>query len=411
MDIDAPLVTFGATVISLRHALLGSGVLVLLVGLVLVIWRSTAGRARADRDAARAAALETALAEMRRVQAEMSGRMQTMAEIFGDRQSDMGRVLGERLDGLSHRLGRSMADTTRNTSDSLRHLHERIAVIDRAQETITNLSGQVHDLRQILSDKQKRGIFGQGRMEAIIQDGLPAGSYVFQPVLSNGCRPDCVIAMPNGAPGLVVDAKFPLEAFRKGQIAETEEEADKAQRQFKRDIAKHVLDIRDKYLVPGETQDTAFMFVPSESLFAELHEVHTDLVQKAHRVRVVIVSPALLMLAVQVMQALLKDVRMREEAHVIRTEVGKLLEDVERLGERVANLRKHFDQAGRDVDQIVVSSEKIARRGGRIEGLEFDPPSAESGIDAPSAQPSSGLDPAPGIVPFESRTMGKGEGS
>lgn len=385
MLMDAIFFSIGTYDVTVQQAVIGGFALAILA-LVLSRFRRSTDNKEAERQAdQRARALETALSEVVRTQAEMSGRMQTMAEIFGERQSDMGRALGERLDGLGHRLGQSVADTTKHTTDNLRQLHERIGVIDRAQKTISDLSGQVHDLSRILSDKQSRGAFGQGRMEAIIQDGLPIGTYDFQPTLSNNTRPDCVIAMPNGAPGLVIDAKFPLEAFKKVTESLSEEETRQANQQFKRDIAKHVLDIRERYLLPGETQDTAFMFVPSESIFAELHEFHEDLVQKAHRARVVIVSPALLMLSVQVVQALLKDVRMREEAHVIQAEVGHLMDDINRLSDRVINLQKHFAQASRDVEQILVSSEKIARRGSRIENMDFEDTAASPG--APVAEP------------------------
>lgn len=423
---DTILFTFGTTIVTVQQAVLAGFALAILV----LFWfvgrvRRAAAAAQIERQSdQRARALETALSDVVRTQAEMSGRMQTMAEIFGERQSDMGRALGERLDGLGHRLGQSVADTTKHTTDNLRQLHERIGVIDRAQKTISDLSGQVHDLSRILSDKQSRGAFGQGRMEAIIQDGLPLGAYEFQATLSNNTRPDCVVAMPNGAPGLVIDAKFPLEAYKKVRDAASEEDAKQAGQQFKRDIAKHVLDIRERYLLPGETQDTAFMFVPSESIFAELHEFHDDLVQKAHRARVVIVSPALLMLSVQVVQALLKDVRMREEAHVIQAEVGHLMEDLNRLSERVINLQKHFAQAGRDVEQILVSSEKIARRGARIENMDFDDvqtasqgSGADGGVEGgadPEAlngyrarRPTSGLDQSPGFVSLTSETEGR----
>ena len=399
---DTLLLTVGTTEVTLQQAVI-SGFAVAILALFLLVGRGrrsavrAAARARTERYAedqatSRARALEIALSEVAKTQSEMSGRMQTMAEIFGDRQADMGRALGERLDGLGHRLGQSVAETTKHTTDNLRQLHERIAVIDRAQETISDLSGQVHDLSRILSDKQSRGAFGQGRMEAIIQDGLPIGAYSFQPTLSNNTRPDCMIAMPNGAPGLVIDAKFPLEAFKKVTDSLGEEETRQANQQFKRDIAKHVLDIRERYLLPGETQDTAFMFVPSESIFAELHEFHEDLVQKAHRARVVIVSPALLMLSVQVVQSLLKDARMREEAHVIQSEVGLLMEDINRLSDRVINLQKHFAQANRDVEQILVSSEKISRRGYRIENMEFDETQTQQrDKNSPPCAPEHGL--------------------
>ena len=397
---DATLITLGTWPVTIGSALLAVAGLAAFLLLTLVV----RGAGFRRRQTLHAEALEKSLADVIRAQSEMNGRMQTMAEIFGSRQSDMGRLIGDRLDGLGQRLGQSMTETTQTTSDNLRQLHERIAVIDRAQATIADLTDQVGDLRRILSDKQARGAFGQGRMEQIIRDGLPSGGYAFQPVLSNNTRPDCIVFMPNEAPGLVIDAKFPLEALQHALAAETDAERKAADQQFKRDIAKHVLDIRDRYLLPGETQDTAFMFVPSESVFAELHEHHADLVQKAHRARVVIVSPALLMLSIQVVQALLKDARMREEAHIIQSEVAHLMDDVNRLAERVINLQKHFAQANRDVEQILVSSEKISRRAARIETLEFETDHPARAAPATNGSASvTGSEPDPASLSHEER--------
>jgi DNA recombination protein RmuC len=208
-------------------------------------------------------------------------------------------------------------------------------------------------------------------MEAIVADGLPHGSYEFQATLSNGSRPDCLVRMPNGAPALAIDAKFPLEAWNAIRAAEGGELQKAAAQAFRRDIEVHIRDISEKYLIQGETQDTAFMFVPSESVFAEIHENFEALVQRAHRARIVIVSPSLLMLSIQVIQAILKDARMREQAHLIQGEVIRLMEDVARLDERVRKLQTHFGQATKDIDDILVSSSKVTRRGQKIEALEF----------------------------------------
>ncbi len=224
-------------------------------------------------------------------------------------------------------------------------MQERLAVIDTAQNNITSLAGQVVELQNILSNKQTRGAFGEGRMQQIVQDGLPMGSYEFQATLSNSARPDCIIHMPNDTPPLVIDAKFPLEAWHAIRGAETPDQAKTAAQSFRRDVEVHLKAISEKYLLKGETQDTAFMFVPSESIFAEIHENFENLVQKAHRSRVVIVSPSLLMLSIQVIQSVLKDTRMREQAHLIQGEVIRLMEDVGRLDERVRKLSGHFGQA------------------------------------------------------------------
>ena len=342
-----------------------SALLAVLLIVLLVAWR------RAARRADESGEVEARMAELVRSQSEMTGRMQTMAEVFGTRQSDLLRGLSERLDGLGHRIGQSMTDTTRSTHENLTRLNERLAVIDKAQQNITALSSQVVELQHILANKQTRGAFGQRRMEAIVQDGLPAGAYEFQATLSNNTRPDCLIRLPNGAPSLAVDAKFPLEAWNAIRAAPTPEGVRMAESQFRRDTAKHVLDIAERYLIAGETLDTAFMFVPSESIFADLHERFEDVVQRAHRARVVIVSPSLLMLSIQVVQSVLRDQRMREQAHVIQEEVVKLMSDVGRLDERVRKLQAHFSQATSDVDNILISSSKITGRAAKIEALEF----------------------------------------
>lgn len=371
---NAILFHAGTRAVTIGEAVIMGAVaaLLLLVALLIAAVRQARGRRAAEEmAAAHTRDLEARVSELLRLQSEMTGRMQTMAEVFGSRQSDMMRAVNERLDGMGHKLGQTMADTTRNTHEGLRQLHERLAVIDRAQRTITDLSGQVVELQSILSNKQTRGAFGQGRMEAIVQDALPPNAYSFQATLSTGARPDCLIHMPNGAAALAIDAKFPLEAYNLIRRAETPESVKQAQAQFRRDVTKHIQDIRERYLIPGETQDTAFLFVPSESIFAELHENFEDIVQRAHRARVVIVSPSLLVLSIQVVQAVLRDARLREQAHLIHAEVGRLMDDVGRLDERVRKLQSHFGQTARDIDQILISTEKITKRGRAIEDLEL----------------------------------------
>jgi DNA recombination protein RmuC len=263
-----------------------------------------------------------------------------------------------------------MDEATRLTVQRLQSLHERIAVIDHAQKNLTELSGQVTSLRDVLGNKQARGAFGQARMETIITDGLPKGLYEFQYTLSNTTRPDCVIHLPDQRP-LAIDAKFPLEAVTAFREARNDEERQRAGQRLRQDVWKHISDIANKYLLPGETQDMALMFVPSESVYAELYDGFDDLVQKAYRARVIIVSPSLLMLAIQVMQQILKDARMREAAHLIHAEVGRMMADVGRLRERVLKLQQHHGQAGEDMRQILISTEKIGTRAGRIDELDF----------------------------------------
>ena len=367
-------IQLGATVFTVGQVLAFAAGLVALLLLVLAValWRQSAARSlAAAQNAERAREAEERMADILKSQSEMQGRMQTMAEIFGSRQSEMTQAIRERLDGMTHRIGQTMTEQTKSTHENLAKLQERLAVIDTAQANIRSLAGEVVTLQSILSNKQTRGAFGQARMEAIVADGLPAGAFEFQATLSSGMRPDCLIRMPNGAPSLAIDAKFPLEAWNAIRAAETPEARRQAEAFFRRDMDVHIKDVSEKYLIQGETQDTAFLFVPSESVFAEIHENFEAIVQKAHRARVVIVSPSLLMLSIQVVQAILKDARMREQAHLIQGEVVRLMDDVGRLDERVRKLQGHFQQTAKDVDDILISTAKVTKRGQRIEALEF----------------------------------------
>ncbi|HEY6632115.1 MAG TPA: DNA recombination protein RmuC [Rhizobiaceae bacterium] len=389
--LSEPVARLGATAITLGQALAASAALfgVLLLALIVSLWRSSRARAAAAAEAAgRAREAEGQMAALVQAQAEMQGRLGAVADVFGARQAELTQSISQRLDAMTGRIGQTMTEQTKSTHESLTKLQERLAVIDSAQNNIQSLAGQVVQLQAILSNKQTRGAFGQSRMEAIVADGLPHGGYEFQATLSNGNRPDCVIRMPNGAPSLVIDAKFPLESWNAIRDAGTDADTARATQLFRRDIEYHIKAIAEKYLLSGETQDTAFMFVPSESVFAEIHENFEAVVQKAHRARVVIVSPSLLMLSIQVVQAILKDSRMREQAHLIQGEVIRLMEDVSRLDDRVRKLQTHFGQASKDIDDILVSSSKVVKRGQKIEALELGSEQAGE-ADVPRALPAA----------------------
>jgi DNA recombination protein RmuC len=370
---NQPLLTFAGVDVTLGAASLAfaSAVLALLIAIAVLAAR---GSRRRLEDAVRQArldeAVEARIADLARIQAETAGRLQALGEGLGGRQAELARVVAERLDAVSARIGHSMDETTRQTLARLQSLNERIAVLDHAQKNLSDLSHQVVSLRDVLGNKQARGAFGQARMETIIQDALPKSLYAFQYTLPNNTRPDCVIFLPDQRP-LVIDAKFPLEAITALREGKTDEDRGRAAQRLRQDVWKHISDISEKYLLPGETQDMALMFVPSESVYAELYDGFDDLVQKAYRARVVIVSPSLLMLAVQVMQQILKDARMREAADLIRAEVSRMMEDVGRLQDRVGKLQQHHGQAAEDMRQIIISTEKIGRRAGRIDALDF----------------------------------------
>jgi DNA recombination protein RmuC len=370
--------------------LIGFGllVLVMLLAIAIVIARGSGrSHAAAMAQAIRADELEERVADLLRAQTESQGRIHAMGQALAGRQAEMARAVSERLDAVGHRVGQSMEQTTRNTSESLHALHERLGIIDNAHKNLTELTTQVTTLRDVLANKQSRGAFGQARMEAIVQDGMPKDAYEFQHTLSNGKRPDCVVFLPDQRP-LCIDAKFPLEAVTALHNARSDEDKKLATQRLRQDVMKHVGDIADKYLIPGETQDTALMFVPSESVYAEIHDGFDDIIQKAYRARVVLVSPSLLMLAIQVMQQILKDARMRDAADQIRTEVMNMMGDVERLRDRVSKLGSHFDQVSEDVRQVLISVNKIGKRAAKIEELDFSPPADQ----APQA-----ASPAPGL--------------
>lgn len=373
-----------------RELMLALAGLVILLILSLTLMIGLTARAR-RRDAAAAAErqgeLADGLAALMQAQAELTGRMRGMGEYLGARHSDLVRTVSERLDAVGERVGRGLEDQSRTSNESLAKLNERLAVIDAAQARLTGLTQEVVGLKEILANKQARGAFGQGRMEAIIRDALPASAYEFQPSLSNRMRPDCGIRLPGDDRLLVVDAKFPLESFTALKNAASEEMLKQAQARVRADVGRHIRDISDRYFLPGETQDLAILFVPSESLYADLAEHFDDVIQKAHRSRIIIVSPSLLVMAVQVMQAIVRDARVREQVHAIQIEVRRLVEDVVRLRERAAKVGVHFRQAQEDVAAIGVSAEKIAKRGERIDQMDFVEAERSIGQDESTLSP------------------------
>ena len=349
---NAPIaVLFGAPISppeALGAALAALGLLLLLT--LIALWSASAGRRR-ERDIAdeRQEAIDARLQNLASANAELTGR----------------------LSGMTEWLGAGIENQTRATGENLGRLNERLAVIDAAQGRLTEMTREVVSLKDILANKQSRGAYGQGRMEAIVRDGLPAGAYEFQFTLSTGARPDCVVRLPGDSRLLAVDAKFPLEGFTALRAARDDFGRKTALARSRADVMKHVKDIAERYLLPGETQDVALMFVPSEAIYSDLVEHLDDVVQKAHRARVVIVSPTLMMMAISVAQAILRDARMHQEAHAIQAEVGRLVDDVRALTERAAKLEVHFRQAQEDLSGIGAASARIARRGERIESMDF----------------------------------------
>jgi DNA recombination protein RmuC len=304
-------------------------------------------------------------------------------------QGQFQEMVNQRLDAVTARLGETLTASGNTTAEHLQNLHARLAVIDSAQKNIADLASQVTthvgSLNSILANKQTRGAFGQGQLEAIVTDLLPKGAYEFQFTLTNKTRPDCVIFVPDSG-HLVIDAKFPLEAMNAWREAATDEDRKAAVQRVKQDIGKHIADIAEKYMIPGETQDVALMFIPSESLYADIYESFDDVVQRARRARVMIVSPNMAFLAIQLVRQMRKDAQIREAVDQIRFEIGHMMKDVGLLGDRVRKLQTHFGQTTKDMDDILTSTGRIEKRAGRIEGLDFESEQAAQSIPAPIRQ-------------------------
>jgi DNA recombination protein RmuC len=371
---SGPIAVIAGVPVSFSEALGAAlSLLAVLAALSLIaLWRAGSARRR-EREIAdeRQEAIEARFAALAQSSAELGGRIGGMSEWLGSRQTDLARVVADRLDSVGARLGAGLDAQAQTTGENLGKLNERLAVIDAAQSRLSEMTREVVSLKDILSNKQSRGAFGQGRMEAIVRDGLPVGAYEFQFTLSNRARPDCVIRLPGDTRLLAVDAKFPLEGFTALRAARDDEARRTAHARVRTDVGKHVKDIAERYLLPGETQDVALKFVPSEAIYSDLVDHFDELVQKAHRARVVIVSPTLMMMAISVAQAILRDAGMRDEAHQIQAEVGKLMNDVRLLVERAGKLEMHFRQAQEDLAGVGAASARVARRSERIESMDF----------------------------------------
>jgi len=278
----------------------------------------------------------------------------------------------ERLEMVSKRMGDTLTTSSSRTAATLAELQTRLQIIDKAQQNIERLSGDVVGLQDILANKQARGAFGEVQLNDIVTQALPPSAYEFQVTLSNRKRADCLVHLPNPPGSIVIDAKFPLESYAALRAAKSEAEKTAAARMFKADVMNHVKAISERYIVPGETAESALMFLPSEAVYAELHANFTEVVQKSYEYRVWIVSPTTLMATLNTVRAVLKDVHIREQAGAIQKEMGRLVDDVNRLVKRVDSLKTHFTQAEKDIQEITISADKVGRRTARITDIEME---------------------------------------
>ena len=311
-------------------------------------------------------------------QERLTGGVQTVSEAQAKAQLSMINMMEERLAKVQLQMNENLSHSSRRTAQSLGDLQQRLSTIDKAQEKITKLSGDVLSLQDILSNKQTRGAFGEIQLTDIVSKALPSDGFELQATLSTGKRADCLIKLPNPPGPIVIDSKFPLEAYEALRNASSETETSSAVRLFRTSVRKHIKDISEKYIVEGETADGAILFLPSEAVYAELHANFSDLVREGFSARVWIVSPTTCMATLNTMRAILKDARMREQAGAIRNELTLLYQDVDRLGVRVESLDRHFNQAAKDISDIKISADKAGRRAKRLDNFDFEEISNEN---------------------------------
>ncbi|MCF8483690.1 MAG: DNA recombination protein RmuC [Rhodobacteraceae bacterium] len=305
-------------------------------------------------------------------QERLAGGLHHVSETQAVSQTAMIKVMEQRLAEVQRQMTESLHGTSTRTARSLGELQTRLETIDKAQANIEKLSGNVLSLQDILSNKQTRGAFGEIQLHDIVQKALPKDAYTMQATLSNGKRADCLIHLPNPPGPIVIDAKFPLEAYEAIRRADTPRALQEAAALMRGAVRAHIRAISVKYIVEGETADGALMFLPSEAVYAELHANFPDVVREGFSAKVWIVSPTTCMATLNTMRAVLKDARMREQAGAIRKELALLYADVDRLGQRVENLDRHFGQAAKDIEEIKVSSDKAGKRARRLDNFDFE---------------------------------------
>jgi DNA recombination protein RmuC len=352
----------------------------------LAVWalvRRGAGRDETDR-------LERAVGKVADAQIALAERLAVITESMATVQAHV----SDRLQVQERTIVESLQKQTEKTATTMTELEKRLVVIDAAQKNITELSGQVVGLQDILSNKQARGAFGEVQLHDLVTAALPPSAYEFQATLSNNRRADCLLQLPNPPGPIVIDSKFPLESYHALANAADDAARAAAGRAFAAAVLAHVKDIAERYILPGETAESALMFLPSEAVYAELHARFSDTVARSYQARVWIVSPTTLMATLNTVRAVLKDVHMREQAGVIQIQVRAMLEDVKRLEARAGNLQKHFDQAAEDVRQIRISTEKVTAGAEKIENVELGEAGAGEAIDMPAnvsrIKPASG---------------------
>ena len=329
---------------------------------------------------------------MTNLQRQIGEHLARYSDELGKRMEGLTQKTDQRLQDISGQVEKRLAEGFEKTTQTFGDILKRLALIDEAQKKITELSSNVVSLQEVLADKGSRGAFGEVQLAGLVRNMLPESHFSLQHTLSNGKKADCVLFLPEPTGAVAIDAKFPLESYRR-MTDPGAPDADRkaAERQFKVDIQKHVDDIAGKYIIPGETSDGAVMFIPAEAVFAEILAHHPDLVERANKARVWLVSPTTLMAVLNTARAVLKDAATREQVHIIREHLVMLAEDFGRFQERMDKLAQHIGQAHRDVEDVNISARKLTSRFQKIEKVDL----SGEGDAAPPAIPA----PEPGEEP------------
>ncbi|NVO22591.1 DNA recombination protein RmuC [Donghicola mangrovi] len=353
---------------------LGALILSGLVLIMLFVVMKTAGKSAQMMEpiARQMWALDQRVQSLSDGQQQLAGGLNHVSEAQAASQKHMLQLMEQRLAHVTEQMNVNLHGSAQRTAKSLGELQQRLVAIDKAQENITKLSGDVLSLQDILSNKQTRGAFGEIQLNDIVGKALPSDSFTLQHTLSNGRRADCLIHLPNPPGPIVIDSKFPLEAYEALRKADSQALLNEAARMLRQSVRNHIKAISEKYIIEGETADGAIMFLPSEAVYAELHANFPELVREGFEKRVWIVSPTTCMATLNTMRAILKDARMREQAGAIRKELSALYNDVDRLGSRVENLDRHFHQAAKDISEIKISAEKAGKRARRLDNFDFE---------------------------------------
>jgi DNA recombination protein RmuC len=355
------------------EVLLFGGAAVILLALLILILRAAARASSTAEPLLREVSwLASRVQTLNDGQERLAGGLHHVSEAQAVSQTAMLQVMEQRLAEVQRQMTEALHGTSTRTARSLGELQQRLETIDKAQANIEKLSGNVLSLQDILSNKQTRGAFGEIQLNDIVQKALPKDAYSMQATLTNGRRADCLIHLPNPPGPIVIDAKFPLEAYEALRRADSPRLAQEAASQMRAAVRAHIRAIAEKYILEGETADGALMFLPSEAVYAELHANFPELVREGFAAKVWIVSPTTCMATLNTMRAVLKDARMREQAGAIRKELSLLYSDVERLGARVENLDRHFGQAAKDIEEIKISSDKASKRARRLDNFDFE---------------------------------------